>query len=118
MGSDYKRAYQEFEKVKHQKEYHEYSSELNEITRLLNSVPFDSARASLACSYLASKYENEINQQPGRPGEKMTVIRGTNLPAKTSAELREDLLYFRDHIPIFALKREIKNDAIKALLGL
>ena len=64
MGIDYKRVYQEFERVKSAKEFNEYLSELEKISRLLNTYPFDSVRATTVCSYLAGKYENEINQQP------------------------------------------------------
>lgn len=118
MGIDYKKIYHEFEQLKHEKEFFEYASELNEVNQLLSTYPFDSARAAQMCSYLTNKYENEINQQPGRSGEKMTVIKGNNLPTKTPAELRYDLGYFKDHIPVFALKREIKNEALKTLLGM
>lgn len=118
MGIDYKRVYQEFERVKNAKEFNEYSSELEQISRLLNTYPFDSVRATTVCSYLAGKYENEINQQPPEAGEKKTVIKGTVLPPKTPDNLKEDLYYFQTHIPIFALKREIKSEVAKTLLGL
>ena len=95
MGIDYKRVYQEFERVKSAKEFNEYSSELEQISRLLNTYPFDSARATTVCSYLAGKYENEINQQPPEAGERKTVIKETVLPPKTPDNLKEDLYYFR-----------------------
>lgn len=46
MSIDYKRVYQEFECLKHKKEFYEYSSELHEIDKLLNTYPFGSVRAS------------------------------------------------------------------------
>ena len=118
MGIDYRQIYLEFEKVKQFREYNEYVSELNEIDNILKAPVFDSTRASKACSYLAGKYEAEINQQPGEYGIKKTVVKGPNLPAKSDAALKEDLLYFQRNIPVFALKRELKSDLQKALLGL
>ena len=118
MDTDYRKIYQEYDKVKHLQEYSEYASEIGEIDRILNSIPFDSERATQICSYLAGKYEEEINQQPIRLGMKTTVIKGQNLPPKTSAELVSDLRYFQTHIPYFALKREVKSELKKAMLGL
>lgn len=117
MNTDYKRIYQEFEKVKHAKEYLDYSLELEEVNRLLNTYPFDADRASQVCSHLAGKYEKEINQQPGALGGK-TVVKVADLSAKTSAEIWDDLLFFQTYIPVFALKREIKNEVMKVLLGI
>ncbi len=118
MDIDYRKIYQEYDKVKHLQEYSEYASEIAEIDRILNSIPFNSERASQFCSYLAGKYEEEINQQPSRFGVKTTVIKGQNLPSKTGAELVSDLRYFQTHIPYFALKREVKSELKKSLLGL
>ena len=118
MDIDYRQIYQEFENAKHLKEYSEYVSEINEINTLLNTIPFDSIRAAQVCSDLAGKYEAEINQQPGQFGVKKTVVRGQNLLPKTDAELVSDLQYFRANIPYFALKREIKSDLQRFLLGL
>lgn len=115
---DYRQIYQEFERVKHLQEYSEYVSEISEIGRILNSIPFDSERASQICSYLAGKYEEEINQQPSRFGVKTTVIKRHKLPPKTGTELVGDLRFFQTHIPYFALKREVKSELKKALLGL
>lgn len=118
MAIDYRRIFQEFDRVKHLQEYREYESELEEIDRILNSIPFDSNRAAQVCSYLANKYETDINQQPFEMGEKMTVRKGQNLPPKDDSALVRDLRYFKMHIPLFALKREIKSDFKKVLLGL
>ena len=118
LGMDYQQIYQEFQQVKHLQEYSEYVSELDKINRLLYSSPFDSCQASKLCSDLAGKYEAEINQQPAQSGVKRTVIRGQNLPQKTDAELMSDLQYYQTYIPYFALKREVKSELKKALLGL
>lgn len=73
MGIDYKRIYQEFETLKKEKDLGEYSSELYEVNRLLNAVPFDTARADQVCTYLTDKYKNEINQKQGGLGGKEVV---------------------------------------------
>lgn len=91
---------------------------MEEISRLIKTHPFDNAKATSVCSYLAGKYENEINQQAPEAGKKKTVLKGTVLPPKTPDEIREDLYYFQTHIPVFALEREIKSEAVKSLLGL
>ena len=118
MEIDYKQIYQEFDRVKHLQEYSEYISELYEIAKTLNTIPFDSNRASQLCSYLASKYEAEINQLPYEMGVKKTVVKSQSLPPKATSDLRDDLLYFQKHIPVFALKRELKSDLKKVLLGI
>ena len=115
MSIDYKRVYQEFEQLKKEKDLSEYSSELYEINRLINTVPFDLARAAQLSSYLADKYEKEINQKYGGLSGK-TVVKGPPRE-KTAAELLDDLVFFKDHIPVFALNREIKNEVIKTILG-
>ncbi len=117
MEIDYRHIYQEFEKLSSAKEYEEYCSELTEINRLLRTVPFDSFCASQVCSHLSTKYEKEINQQPGKLGGK-TVVKGNSLPKKTPVDLYEDLQYFKAHIPVFALMREVKSDVIKRMLGI
>ena len=116
MSIDYKRAYQEFEQLKREKDLSEYSSELYEVNRLINTVPFDSTRANQVCTYLTDKYKNEINQKQGGLGGKEVVKAPTRI--KTALELLYDLRYFRDNIPVFALMREIKNEAIKSLFGI
>lgn len=116
MSIDYPQVYQVFEKLKREKDFSEYSSELYEIDRLLNTVPFDSTRAAQVCADLTDKYKNEINQKNGGLGGK-TVVKCPPR-TKTVAELIEDLRYFRDYIPVFALMREIKNEAIKTMLGI
>lgn len=116
MNIDYRRVYQAFEQLKGEKDLSEYSSELYEINRLLTTVPFDSTRAAQVCTYLTDKYKNEINQKQGGLGGKTVVTAPPHI--KTAAELLDDLRYFRDHIPDFALMREIKNKAIKSLIGL
>ena len=117
MDIDYTRVYQEFEKISNAKECGEYCSELAEINHLLCSFPFDSIQAAKKCSYLSTKYEKEINQQPGRLGGK-TVVKGNLLPSKSPADLYADLQFFKAHIPVFALMREIKSDIVKSLLGI
>lgn len=117
MSIDYKRVYQEFDRLKSAKELGEYSSELDAIDQLLKTSPFDSFLASQLCSYLASKYEKEINQQSGMLGGK-TVVKGGALPVKTAFKLRDDLQFFKNHIPVFALMREVKSDLLKSLFGL
>lgn len=116
MSIDYKRVYQEFEKLKEEKDLSEYSSELYEINRLLNTVPFDSTLASRACSFFASKYESEINILSGQLGG-TRVVKGME-SAKTAIELYNDLLFFKNHIPVFAFIRKSKTETAKALLGL
>ena len=118
MAIDYKKIYQEFETVRHLQEYGEYVSEMDEIARILNTTPFDSNRAVQVCSYLANKYETEINQHPPELGLKRTVVKGRDLPQKTVFDLMNDLQFFQTHIPVFALKRELKSEIKKALLGL
>lgn len=116
MSIDYKRVYQEFEQLKREKDLSEYSSELYEVNRLLNTVPFDSILASRACSFLANKYEKEINLLSGKLGG-TCVVKG-RATTKTAIELYNDLLFFKNHIPVFALMRKAKTEAVKALIGL
>ena len=116
MSIDYNRVFQEFEKLKEEKDLSEYSSELCEINRLLNKVPFDSTMASRACSFLATKYEKEINLLSGHTGG-TRVVKGRTT-AKTAIELYNDLLFFKSHIPVFAFVRKAKTETAKALLGL
>ena len=116
MSIDYKRVYQEFEKLKSEQDLCEYSSELLEVNQLLNMVPFDSALASYLCSFLATKYEKEINLLSGHTGG-THVVKGRTT-AKTAIELYNDLLFFKSHIPVFAFVRKAKTETAKALLGL
>ncbi len=117
MDIDYRHVYQEFEKLRSVRECSEYFSELEEIERLLVTFPLDVLHASQVCSYLTSKYENEINQQSGKLGGK-AVVKGASLPSKSPAELCADLQFFKNNIPVFALIREIKSDVFKTLLGI
>ena len=115
MSIDYQRIYQEFDNLKGKEDLGEYTSELYEVNRLLNTVPFDSTMASRACSFLANKYEKEINLLSGQLGG-TRVVKGRTT-AKTAIELYNDLLFFKSHIPVFALIRKAKTEAVKALIG-
>ncbi len=118
MAIDYRQIYQEFEKVRLLREYSEYVSELGKIDKILRSIPFDSIRAHQVCFNLANKYKTEINQLPSEMGVKRTVIMVQDPPQKTALDLVNDLQFFQIQIPVFALKRELKSEIIKALLGL
>lgn len=117
MEYNWEMIYNTFNQFKDTKEYAEYFSEITQISIILNSYYFDESTASILCSKLALKYEQEINDQPVQFGIKVTVVKNS-ANAKTPEELRNDLQYFLNHIPLFALKRELKSEIQRRILGL
>ena len=118
MSYNWEQIYKTFDEVKTAEEYKEYINEMQCISNLLQSPILETEKASQLVSYLAGKYEDEINNEPPQFGIKRTVVKTNQAAMKPSSDLRNDLIFFQQHIPVYALKRETKSEVLKFLLGI
>ena len=116
MDYNFEQAYKEFEKIKSAKEFLEYCDDIAKTSEVINKIPFDEKEAAKQISDMSKKYENELNWLAGVYANGMTVVQ--NAPIKNEAELRNELFYINNQIPIIALMRELDSHAIKKLLGI
>ena len=105
-----------FDKVKSEKEYVDYIKELSDINSLLNTFPFNNAAANQMCSYLSTKYKEEIEKHFSNTRNPIRVI-STNT-AKNDIDIINDLRFFQNYIPLFALDRTVKSEIQRQILGL
>ena len=110
MDYNFEQAYKEFEKIKSAKEFLEYCDDITKTSEIINRIPFDEKEAAKQISDMSKKYEN------GKTSRVMTVVQ--NAPIKNEAELRNELFYINNQIPIIALMRELDSHALKKLLGI
>ena len=116
MNFNFENLYKKFDEVKSAKEYTDYIKDINDNLQIINSFPFDSIRARHQLSNLTTKYEDELNFLASAHGNGMTVVKtATN---KNDAQLKYDLDYINNQIPIIALMRELDSYAFKKLLGI
>lgn len=116
MDYNFEQAYKEFEKIKSAKEFLEYCDDITKTSEVINKIPFDEKEAAKQISDMSKKYENELNWLARVYANGMTVVQ--NAPIKNEAELRNELFYINNQIPIIALMRELDSDALKKLLGI
>lgn len=118
LGMDYnfEQAYKEFEKIKSAKEFLEYCDDITKTSEIINRIPFDEKEATKHISDMSIKYEKELNWLAGVYANGMTVVR--NATIKNEAELRNQLFYIYNQIPIIALMRELDSHTKKRLLGI
>lgn len=116
MDYNFEQAYKEFEKIKSAKEFLEYCDDITKTSEVINKIPFDEEEAAKQISDMSKKYENELNWLARVYANGMTVVQ--NAPIKNEAELRNELFYINNQIPIIALMRELDSHALKKLLGI
>lgn len=116
MNFNFENLYKKFDEVKSAKEYADYIKDLNDNLQIINSFPFDEIRARHQLSQLTTKYEDELNYLASAYGNGMTVVKATTY--KSDIQLKSDLAYINDQIPIVALMRELDSYTFKKLLGI
>lgn len=116
MDYNFEQAYKEFERKKSAKEFWEYCNDIAKTSEIINKIPFDEKEATKHISDMSIKYEKELNWLAGVYANGMTVVR--NATIKNEAELRNQLFYIYNQIPIIALMRELDSHAKKRLLGI
>ena len=116
MNFDLNDIYRIYDEVKEKHDLKEYCDEMGENNRILNEIPFDTQKARQQISKLTTKYQFELNMLAYIYGNNMHV---TYQPvSKTSENLRYDLRYINQHIPLFALERKGISDFLKQKMGL
>ena len=116
MDYNFEQAYKEFEKIKSAKEFLEYCNDITHTSEIINKIPFDKKDAAKQISNMSIKYEKELNWLAGVYANGMTVVRNASI--KNEIELRNQLFYIINQIPIIALMRELDSHALKELLGI
>lgn len=116
MPFNWNAIYAIFEQQKSVSEFKDYVSEICKSNAVLNTIPFDEAKAKCLISELSTKYREDLNWIAGIYGNGMTV---TNQPiSKTPEQVKDDLSYISRHIPLIALRKEGISEALKKLAGL
>ena len=115
MNFDLNDIYKIFDEVKEKQDFKEYCDEMGENNRILNEIPFDIQKAQQQISKLIANYQLEFNMLAYIYGNNMSV---TNQPVlKTAENLKYDLRYINQHIPLFALERKGISDFLKQKMG-
>ena len=107
--------YKKFEEVKSTKEYLDYFKDICDNSEIINGFPFDETKAKNQISTMVGKYGDDLNWLAGVYQNGMTVV--PNPPKKDSDQLKNELSYINNQIPIIALKRELTSYAFNKLLG-
>ncbi len=108
--------YKKFEEVKSTKEYWDYFKDICDNSEIINGFPFDEAKAKNKISIMVGKYGDDLNWLAKVYQNGMTVV--PNSPKKDSDQLKNELSYINNQIPIIALKRELTSYAFNKLLGI
>ena len=108
--------YKKFEEVKSTKEYWDYFKDICDNSEIINGFPFDETKAKNQISTMIGKYGDDLNWLAGVYQNGMTVV--PNPPKKDSDQLKNELSYINNQIPIIALKRELTSYAFNKLLGI
>lgn len=108
--------YKKFEEVKSTKEYLDYFKDICDNSEIINGFPFDETKAKNQISTMVGKYGDDLNWLAGVYQNGMTVV--PNPPKKDSDQLKNELSYINNQIPIIALKRELTSYAFNKLLGI
>ena len=108
--------YKKFEEVKSTKEYLDYFKDICDNSEIINGFPFDETKAKNKISIMVGKYGDDLNWLAGVYQNGMTVV--PNPPKKDSDQLKNELSYINNQIPIIALKRELTSHAFNKLLGI
>ena len=116
MNYDFQELYKKFEEVKSKKEYSDYFKDICENSEIINAFPFDETKAKNQISTMVEKYGNDLNWLAGVYQNGMTVV--SFAPKKDQNQLKLELLYTNNQIPIIALKRELTSHAFNKLLGI
>ena len=115
MKFDLNDIYRIFGEVKEKHDLKEYCDEMSENNRILNEIPFDTQKARQQISKLTTKYQFELNMLAYIYGNNMSV---TYQPvSKTLENLKYDLQYINQHIPLFALERKGISDFLNQKAG-
>ena len=116
MKCDFSEFYKLFEQVKWQKEFINYRLEMDENTYILNSIPFKQSIAKAQIHKLTTKYKNDLNRLANIYENGMFVVNET--PKKNEKQIKNELQYINNQIPIIALVRELSKESIEKLLGM
>ena len=108
--------YKKFEEVKSTKEYLDYFKDICDNSEIINGFPFDETKAKNQISTMIGKYGDDLNWLAGVYQNGMTVV--PNPPKKDSDQLKNELSYINNQIPIIALKRELTSYALNKLHGI
>lgn len=114
MKYNFDEFYKEFEKVKFQKEFMDYCSEMRENASILNGIPFDENKAQSQINKLIAKYEYDLNCLANIYNNGMIAVKTTT--EKTAFQRKNELQYINNQIPIIALFRELSKKALAKLL--
>lgn len=106
--------YKKFEEVKSTKEYFDYFKDICDNSEIINNVPFDEIKAKNQISIMVRKYGDDLNWLAAVYENGMTVV--PNPPKKDKEQLKNELCYINNQIPIIALKRELTSHAFNKLL--
>lgn len=118
MSFNFENLHKKFEEIKSAKEYAEYIKDINDNLEIIYSCPFDEIRARHQLSQLTTKYEDELNSLASAYGNGMTVVKTALASYKSDTQLKYDLTYINDQMPIIALMRELDSYTFKKLLGI
>ncbi|MCM1385766.1 MAG: hypothetical protein NC231_00450 [Bacillus sp. (in: Bacteria)] len=115
MKFDLNYIYEIFKNVKDKHDFKEYCDEMDENSKVLDTIPFDTQKAQQQISKLTTKYRGELNMLACLYGNNMSV---TSQPMLKTAEiLWNDLYYINQHIPLFALERKGISNFLNQNMG-
>ena len=114
MNYNIQKIYKKFEEVKSTKEYFDYFKDICDNSEIINDFSFDETKAKNQISIMVRKYGDDLNWLAAIYENGMTVV--SNPPKKDEVQLKNELFYINNQIPIIALKRELTSQAFNKLL--
>lgn len=111
MRFDFEEIHKLYEKAKETHDFQEYIDEIEENYNILYSPYFDLYKAKKQIDKLTGKYQIEFNILAKLQDNGMYVT--TQSAIRTDHEIKSDLLYINNCIPLFALERTGISNLLK-----
>lgn len=113
MKSELERMYDYFKSLKSNSTYSQYFNDIEVNDSIINQKPFIQETAEKQISIMICKYRNELNKLADFYANGRTTT-SSNV-RKNMFQVREDLIYINNQIPIMALMRELPKEALDGL---
>lgn len=114
MKYDLQRLYDYFYKLQSNKDYFQYFNDIEVNDSIINQNPFVPFIAEKQIKIMVGKYGDELNKLADFYANGRTTT-SSNV-SKNTFQVREDLIYITNNIPIMALMRELPKEVFNNMI--
>lgn len=114
MKYDLQRLYDYFYKLQSNKDYFQYFNDIEVNDSIINQNPFVPFIAEKQIKIMVGKYGDELNKLADFYANGRTTT-SSNV-SKNTFQVREDLIYITNNIPIMALLRELPKEVFNNMI--